>query len=91
MNDIAHERQSRPERAVLEQGYDEAFAPPEAIAVVVVKRLTGETDTAVPYEWVVGRARRAYDLDRPEVERSVECLVREGVLRKVGADRLTVA
>jgi len=57
----------------------------------VIERLTDQTDGPVPYEWVIGRARREYGLRRPAVERSVECLVREGVLERVGADRLAVA
>ncbi len=91
MYDTALEERSPQGETPIEEGYDDAFAPPEAIALVVVRRLSDETDGAVPYDWVIGRARREYELDRAEVERSVECLVREGVLQKVRADRLVVA
>ncbi len=86
------EARSLPEDTPAGGGYDEGtFAPPEAIALMLIERLTDQADGPVPYEWVIGRARREYDLDRPAVERSVECLVREGVVEKVGADRLVVA
>jgi hypothetical protein len=56
----------------------------------VVDELTTTADGPVAYGWVVGHARRRYDMERPVVERSVEALVAEGVLQKPSADRLTV-
>lgn len=91
MYDTVRDRQSPRGDAPCQGEDDDTFAPPEAIVLLVIERLTDRTDEPVPYEWVIGRARREHELDRPEVERSVECLAREGVVKKVGADRLAVA
>lgn len=61
------------------------------VVVTVVRDLVETADGPVEYDWVIQHTRREYRMRHETVVETAERLVDRGVLRKVRADRLTLA